>query len=103
MPTADLPRQYRYHYFAGYSGGAKAVMPGVSNPNAIQKNHSRMLEPGARTGNMIKNPVREDIEEAAAMVGIDFILNVVLDENKNIAGAFCGDGHPRAPKRLRIF
>ncbi len=80
-----------YHYFAGYSGGAKAVMPGVSTQNAIQKNHSRMLEPGARTGNMIKNPVREDIEEAAAMVGIDFILNVVLDENKNIAGAFCGD------------
>ncbi len=79
-----------YHYFAGYSGGAKAIMPGVSTPNAIQQNHSMMIMPEARAGN-IDSPVRKDIEEAASMLGIGFIVNVVLDENKRIAFAVAGD------------
>ena len=58
-----------YHYFAGYSGGAKAIMPGVSTRAAIQSNHSRMVEADARAGKLAGNPVREDLEEAAAMVG----------------------------------
>jgi len=80
-----------YHYFAGYSGGAKAIMPGVSTRDAIQSNHSRMVEEAARAGRLSGNPVREDIEEAAKMVGIDFLLNVVLDEHKQILRAFAGD------------
>lgn len=80
-----------YHYFAGYSGGAKAVMPGVSTRDAIQKNHSKMVLEEAKAGNLLKNPLRQDIEEAAAMVGVDFILNVVLDEEKQIVKAVAGD------------
>ncbi len=80
-----------YHYFAGYSGGAKAIMPGVSTKRAIRINHSQMTNPNACAGKLAGNPVREDIEEAAAMVGVDFILNVVLDEHKNIAYAVAGD------------
>jgi nickel-dependent lactate racemase len=80
-----------YHYFVGYSGGAKAIMPGVSTRNAIQSNHSRMVEAAACAGKLVGNPVREDIEEAAAMVGIDFLLNVVLDEHKQILFAVAGD------------
>ena len=80
-----------YHYFAGYSGGAKAIMPGVSTRAAIQANHSRMVEAAACAGKLEGNPVREDIEEAAAMVGVDFILNVVLDEHKQIIHASAGD------------
>jgi len=80
-----------YHYFAGYSGGAKAIMPGVSTREAIQSNHSRMIRPEACAGHLEGNPVREDIEEAAAMVGVDFILNVVLDPNKHIIRAVAGD------------
>lgn len=80
-----------YHYFAGYSGGAKAIMPGVSTRDAIQSNHSRMVEAAACAGKLDGNPVREDIEEAAAMVGIDFLLNVVLDEHKEILYAVAGD------------
>ncbi len=80
-----------YHYFAGYSGGAKAIMPGVSTRDAIQSNHSRMVEEAACAGKLVDNPVREDIEEAAAMVGIDFLLNVVLDEHKQILLAVAGD------------
>lgn len=80
-----------YHYFAGYSGGAKAIMPGASTRAAIQANHSRMILPEAKAGNLEGNPLRMDIEEAGAMVGIDFILNVVLSEHKEILKAFAGD------------
>ncbi len=80
-----------YHYFAGYSGGAKAIMPGASTRAAIQANHSRMVLPECCAGNLENNPLRMDIEEAGDMVGIDFILNVVLSEHKEILKAVAGD------------
>ncbi|MFT5873397.1 MAG: nickel-dependent lactate racemase [Clostridium sp.] len=79
-----------YHYFAGYSGGAKAIMPGVSTRAAIQANHSRMVESEAKTGNLDTNPVRQDLEEAIEYCPIDFIVNVVLDKNKQIIKAVAG-------------
>ncbi len=81
-----------YHYFAGYSGGAKAIMPGVSTRAAIQSNHSMMVRPEACAGALETNPLRMDIEEAGAICGIDFILNVVLSEHKDILRAVAG--HP---------
>ena len=81
-----------YHYFAGYSGGAKAIMPGVSTRAAIQSNHSMMVRPEACAGALETNPLRMDIEEAGAVCGIDFILNVVLSEHKEIIRAVAG--HP---------
>ena len=80
-----------YHYFAGFSGGAKAIMPGVSTRAAIQANHTMMVRPEAHAGKLLGNPIREDIEEAAAICGVDYILNVVLDEKKNIIRAVAGD------------
>ena len=80
-----------YHYFAGYSGGAKALFPGTSTPQVIQANHSMMVDERAHAGNMDTNPLRQDIDEAAAVCGIDFILNVVLDEHKKIIHAVAGD------------
>jgi nickel-dependent lactate racemase len=79
-----------YHYFAGYSGGAKAIMPGVSTRAAIQANHSAMVMDAARAGALDGNPVRNDIEEVTKFLPIDFILNVVLDENKRIIKAVAG-------------
>lgn len=79
-----------YHYFAGYSGGAKAIMPGVSTRAAIQANHSRMVEAEAKTGNLNTNPVRLDLEEAIETISIDFIVNVVLDKKKQIIKAVAG-------------
>ncbi len=58
-----------YHYFAGYSGGAKAIMPGVSTRQAIQANHSKMVMEWAKTGELERNPVRQDIEEAEEYSG----------------------------------
>lgn len=80
-----------FHYFAGYSGGYKAIMPGVSTPAAIQSNHKLMIKPESCAGRLEGNPVREDIEEAGRICGLDFILNVVLDEHKEIVKVVCGD------------
>jgi lactate racemase len=79
-----------YHYFAGYSGGAKAVMPGICSRNSIQANHGMMLDDRAASGRTADNPVRKDIEEAGKMAGIDFIFNVILDDDKNIIDAIAG-------------
>jgi len=80
-----------YHYFAGYSGGAKAIMPGVSTTAAIQLNHSKMVEDTSAAGRIEGNNVRTDIDEVARFVNIDFIVNVVLNEEKQIIKAVAGD------------
>ncbi len=80
-----------YHYFAGYSGGIKAIFPGCSTPEAIQANHSMMTNEKACTGNLDGNPVRDDLEEAIAICPTDFIVNVVLNEKKEIIYTVAGD------------
>ena len=80
-----------YHYFAGYSGGAKAIMPGVSTPAAIQANHRNMVLDDAKVGRLIDNPVRDDLNEAIQYCPIDFIVNVVLNEKKEIIFSVAGD------------
>ncbi|MDO4490776.1 MAG: nickel-dependent lactate racemase [Lachnospiraceae bacterium] len=80
-----------FHYFAGYSGGAKAIMPGVSTPAAIQVNHSMMVSNDACAGKLEGNPIREDIEEAGRICGIHYIVNAVLDEHKKIVYCVAGD------------
>ncbi len=80
-----------FHYFAGYSGGVKALMPGVSTPEAIQVNHSLMVSPDACAGKLEGNPVRQDLEEALSYCPIHFIVNAVLDEHKHIVYAVAGD------------
>lgn len=80
-----------YHYFAGYSGGIKAIMPGVSSWEAIQANHSNMVKKEAYAGNIETNPVRLDIDQVAEFIKVDFLVNVILDEKKNIVKAVTGD------------
>lgn len=80
-----------FHYFAGYSGGYKAIMPGCSTVAAIQSNHTAMTCENAMAGKITGNPVREDIEEAGRICGVNYLVNVVLDEHKNIVYACAGD------------
>ncbi len=80
-----------FHYFAGYSGGVKALMPGVSTPAAIQCNHSLMVSENACAGKLEGNPVRQDLEEALKFCPIHYIVNAVLDEHKHIVYAVAGD------------
>ncbi len=80
-----------FHWFAGYSGGAKAVLPGCASQAAIYANHSLMVHPGVGSGHALGNPIREDMEEAVAMLGVDFILNVIVDRDHQVVGAVAGD------------
>jgi len=92
-----------YHYFAGYSGGAKAVMPGVCSDRSVCANHSMMLEDAARAGEYFNNPVRQDIEEAGNIAHIDFIFNVILDDSKKIIGAVAGKNNEAFLKGIEIY
>ena len=89
----------QFHYYAGYGGGAKAIVPGVASRATVYANHAWMTRPEAVAGRIGGNPVREDLEEAAAMAGVDFIVNVLLDNEKRIVYAVSGDyraAHRRA-------
>ena len=78
------------HYFAGYGGGRKSILPGVSGYETVQANHKLMFEPGAEVGVLDGNPVHEDMEEAADMVGADFTLNVVQNPEGEVVSAHAG-------------
>jgi nickel-dependent lactate racemase len=80
-----------FHYFAGYSGGAKAVAPGVCGRETIANNHEHFLEPGAKAGLIKGNPIREEIEEIGEMVGINFMVNAVLNSHKKIVKVVAGE------------
>lgn len=81
------------HFFAGFSGGRKSVLPGVASYRTILANHSGEFinSSKARTGNLMHNPIHKDMVYAARTANLAFILNVVLDEDKKIIGSFAGD------------
>jgi nickel-dependent lactate racemase len=78
------------HYFAGFSGGRKSILPGICGRKTIEDNHAQMTHPNARAGNLRGNPVHEEMQEAAERVGVDFNINVVTDENCKIVDIVAG-------------
>ena len=79
------------HYYAGYGGGRKGVLPAVSSAETIHQNHALMLHPRASTGVLDENPVHEDMTEAAKLANVDFILNIVTNSKNELVKAFAGD------------
>jgi len=79
------------HYFAGFSGGRKSILPGICGRKTIEANHARMVHPDARAGNLRNNPVHQEMHEAAEKVGVDFNINVVTDENHQIVEIVAGE------------
>jgi nickel-dependent lactate racemase len=80
-----------FHYYAGYGGGRKSVLPAVSGEETIKHNHAMLLHPNAKTGVLEGNPVHEDMVEAAELAKVDFILNVVTNSKGEVVKAFAGD------------
>ena len=80
-----------FHYYAGYGGGRKSVLPGVSGEETIKHNHAMILHPNAKTGILEGNPIHEDMVEAARLAKVDFILNVVTNSKSEVVKAFAGD------------
>ncbi|EGO6517289.1 nickel-dependent lactate racemase [Enterococcus faecalis] len=81
------------HFFAGFSGGRKSVLPGIASYKTIMANHSGEFidSSNSRTGNLTDNPIHNDMVYAAAKANLAFIVNVVLDGDKKIIGSFTGD------------
>lgn len=80
------------HFFAGFSGGRKSVLPGVADAVTIMGNHcSKFIDsPYSRTGILDKNPMHVDMIAAAEMAKLAFICNVVIDDHENTVAAFAG-------------
>jgi len=87
----DYHRVIVPHYFAGFSGGRKSILPGICGRKTIETNHANMVDPDARAGNLKGNPVHEEMQEAAEKVGVDFNINVVTDENHQIIEIVAGE------------
>ncbi|MFQ6079926.1 MAG: nickel-dependent lactate racemase, partial [Thermodesulfobacteriota bacterium] len=81
------------HFFAGYTGGRKAILPGCAGEDTIGHNHGarHIGHPMARYGITKGNPIYEDAVEVAEKVGVDFIVNVTLNRKKEITRVFSGD------------
>lgn len=81
------------HFFAGFSGGRKAVLPGVASRRTVLENHCahHIAHEKARTGILEGNPIHEDMVWAARRAGLAFVLNVVLNAEKKIIFAAAGD------------
>lgn len=80
------------HFFAGFSGGRKSVLPGIASRETIMANHCAefIAHPNCRTGILDGNPIQKDMLYAAQAVNLAFILNVVLDGEKKVIKAFAG-------------
>jgi nickel-dependent lactate racemase len=102
-----------YHYFAGFGGGRKLLIPGISEKECIMHNHALVLDiPNktkhhtATTGKLEGNPVNDDLSEAVKTVSKDkniFLVNSILDDSNNIVDIICGDlfdSHKKACERL---
>ncbi|NOZ60990.1 MAG: nickel-dependent lactate racemase [Calditrichaeota bacterium] len=81
------------HLMAGFSGGRKLVCPGIASLETVKVMHSpKILEhPNAREGQIAGNPFHEEVIEMVRMAGMDFMVNLSLDEDRNIVGIFAGD------------
>jgi len=80
------------HFFAGFSGGGKAVMPGLALLETILRNHcaNNIDHPKATWGITYGNPIWEEIQQAASLAPPSFLLNVTLNRDKKIIGVFAG-------------
>jgi nickel-dependent lactate racemase len=86
---------------AGWAGGGKIVMPGISSRRAIYHNHKQFVQVlmELRCASLLgimppRNPVRADIEQYATMSGLDMVVNTVLDSQRRLVNVFCGEHVP---------
>ena len=79
-----------YHYYAGYGGTRKSVLPGVASEDTIQTNHQMMFEDNARMGLYEENPISKEMNEAMNMVGCHHAISCVLNSQHEIVGIWAG-------------
>ncbi|MDR1777014.1 MAG: nickel-dependent lactate racemase [Desulfovibrio sp.] len=90
------------HYFAGYSGGRKSILPGMVSKETVALNHARMVELMDHMPPIDENPVSNEMIEAARQVGVDFILNVVTNDARETVCVTAGDVHKAWRKAVDV-
>jgi nickel-dependent lactate racemase len=90
------------HYYAGFGGGRKSILPGISSRDTINKNHALLVDEHARTANLEQNPVHLDMSEAASFSPPDFVLNIVASGNGEVVNAYAGKMNPVFRKGVEI-
>ncbi len=91
-----------FHYYAGFGGGRKSILPAVAGEETIKYNHALMLNANSRTGVLEGNPVNEDMTEAAQLARVDFVVNVVTNSKCQIVQAFAGELEPTFAEGVKL-
>lgn len=79
------------HYYAGFGGGRKSILPGISSRESIKRNHALLVDEQAKIANIENNPVHLDMCEAASYAPPDFVLNAIADASGNLIEAYAGE------------
>ena len=93
----------QFHYYAGFGGDRKSILPGVSSELAIERNHALLIDPKARAGNLDGNPVHLDMQEIASKVGADFVINVITNLHGDIIDIKAGSINDAFLEAVKIY
>ena len=79
------------HPNAGFGGGGKTILPGVSGFETISKHHLNRMDVSKGIGEVENNPFRQDLEAAARLIGVDFVVNAIMGTDRDIVALYAGD------------
>ena len=91
-----------YHYFAGYGGTRKSILPGIASDDTIQQNHAMMFNEYATTGELRRNPISIEMQEAFDLAGCDFMIGTVLNQTHDIVGLCTGEAKQVMDKGVEL-
>ncbi len=91
------------HYYAGFAGGRKSILPGVSGRDTVMRNHAMMVDPKASLARIDDNPVSLEMIEALRCCPLDFIVNCIANSHKEIVAVVAGDAEKAWKKGTEIF
>lgn len=91
------------HYLAGFSGGRKSILPGISSYETTQQNHCKLRRDGVAIGEHEHNPIAQEMDEAGRLFDLDYILNVVETPHNEVAQIFCGDPDYALREGIQFF
>ena len=80
-----------FHYLAGFSGGRKSILPGISSYNTIRANHSKLCRPGVAIAELKNNIIAQELAEAAELFKPDYLVNVVETPTRKTSRVFFGN------------
>lgn len=92
-----------FHYMAGFSGGRKAVLPGIAGYDTVRANHCKLKRDGVALGSVQGNIIAQEMHEAALLFGLDYLMNVVETPDHETCGILCGDSVQAFEHGVSVF